>query len=204
MNLKTENGISYDIDPTPMTYDDKYYAKLESYIGNDTDIAITEFRITLTTKYAKYEHVLDVGCGTCRFMTAMSPYAYVSGYDVMPETIKRLKDARNYIDPFEHIPKGVNCITFWDSLEHIKYNKMLAMFANIAKNTYILISMPIYKDLTRISESKHYRPDEHLLYATNDGLLTLMANNGFNHIETLDGEILAGREDIYTYVFRKL
>ena len=122
----------------------------------------------------------------------------------MPESVKQLKDDRIYVDPFLNIPHDMDGVTFWDSLEHIEYNNMIGLLANIPKKTYTFISIPIMKSIATLEDSKHYRPDEHLFYTTYDGFFMLMEDNGFEFIETGRGEIEAGREDIWSFVFRKV
>ena len=55
-----------------------------------------------------------------------------------------------------------------------------------------------------IMESKHYRPREHLWYYSHRGLVNNMSDAGFDFITVDNYEIEAGREDIYSYVFKKV
>ena len=138
------------------------------------------------------------------FYRAIENDCFVYGFDVMPESIKFLKDNRIYIDPLENIPNDIDGVCFWDSLEHMEYKKMLKTLENIPKNAYTFISMPLFESLDNITESKHYRPNEHLFYASMEGFTKLMQDNGFEGIDILTGEIDAGRSDITTFVMRKL
>lgn len=199
----TKKGIAYQEkrDKT-IVYDEKYWDKLKGYENKPIDNEITLFRCNLVEKYCKYTNILDVGCGTGRFLKAYYDrvQCWMFGFDIMPETITWLRKNAMYVDPSKAVPNDIKGICFWDSLEHLaEPGEVLDKI----KQGYVFVSIPIFKDITKVRESKHYRPNEHFWYFTNEGLIYFFRSYGFKLLERLDGEIQAGRENIYTYVFTK-
>ena len=97
---------------------------------------------------------------------------------------------------------NVDGLCFWDSLEHIPNPS--ALLSRINSGQYVFISIPIFDDLAKVKQSKHYRPDEHYYYFTKDGMIKYMTDLNFKTLDISDFEISAGREGIYTFVFRKI
>ena len=135
---------------------------------------------------------MDIGIGSGAFLQRWNTY----GYDINPKAIEYLIDNKLYRHPF----KGGHGITFWDSLEHIHDPTMIIQGAK----EYIFVSMPIYDDSNHILRSKHFRKDEHCWYFTENGLIMFMQYYGFECIEVNDMETQIGREDIKTFVFKRL
>ena len=203
MKIAISKGYAYQEDrSSPVVYADEYYNKLLSYEDTDIEILITKHRVGLVEKYCKTTSVLDIGCGTGRFIKACAPLRVTMyGYDVMPKTVKMLKDKHIFIDPTIHIPDHIGAVCFWDSLEHMPDPGKV--IDNIPKDCYVFISIPIFGDLSAITKSKHYRPNEHFWYFTCGGLVGFMKDRGLDWVSTTDGEIQAGRDSIYSFVFRK-
>ena len=183
----------------PIQYTAKYYTKLKNYEDSEIEKKITAERVSIVDKYIGKNPLLDIGCGTGRFIAKRKGLSY--GYDVMKKTISELKKKKRYIDPYKDIPDIITAYTFWDSLEHIQVHR--ALFNKMFTNDIIFVSMPIFDNLDNIKLSKHYRPGEHFWYFTEDGLIQYMHNYRFICLEVSDNETKAGREDIKTFVFRK-
>jgi hypothetical protein len=73
----------------------------------------------------------------------------------------------------------------------------------LKKDIYLFVSIPIFYNLNKVKESKHYRPNEHYYYFTSFGLINYMNDMNFKILEIQDFEIQSGREDIKTFVFKK-
>jgi len=86
-------------------------------------------------------------------------------------------------------------------LEHLTSPDVL--LEKLPDGCTLFLSVPIFTDLSKVRESKHYRPGEHHYYFTHDGLITYMRMHGFRFIAMSDHEIEAGREDIAAAVFKK-
>jgi hypothetical protein len=160
---------------------------------SDTDIGerLNQARIELVNKYTD-GLVLDIGIGSGAFLQRLNTY----GFDINPKAIEYLIQNKLYRHPF----KGGHGITFWDSLEHIHDPTMIIQGAK----EYIFVSMPIYDDSNHILRSKHFRKDEHCWYFTMNGLIMFMQYYGFQCIEINNMETEIGREDIKTFVFKRL
>lgn len=136
--------------------------------------------------------MLDIGIGSGLFVETC-PNCY--GHDINESAIAWLIDKGKYRSPL----KGANSMTFWDSLEHI--HDPTVQLTGIKE--YAFISCPIYEDSDHILRSKHFRPDEHCWYWTDEGLKIFMWAFGFTCIERNQMETDIGREDIGTYVFKR-
>jgi hypothetical protein len=66
------------------------------------------------------------------------------------------------------------------------------------------VSCPIYENSEHILRSKHFRKDEHCWYWTEQGLITFMRHYGFEVVESNRMESDIGREDIGTFVFKRI
>lgn len=184
-------------------YDEAYMDKYRDYESSEIGQDINNFRAEITLNYQNGFGILDIGIGCGTFIEAF-PDGY--GYDVNPVAIKYLKENCNdfglrWVDVYEEDLSDFNVITFFDSLEHIEEPSNL--LNRIQANTNVIVSIPIFKDLEHILKSKHFRPDEHYHYFTEQGFISYMKKMGFTYKETLSGEIEAGREDILTFVFTK-
>jgi len=196
-----EHGIMYQKDMSlSVDYGKEYFEKYIRY--EDTPIArkLNFFRIKIAEKYS-FNSLLDVGIGSGEFIKNFNGNRNVFGYDINAYAISWLKERKIYINPYKSIPSCVDCITFFDSLEHMKNPGCL--LDRIKNDTYVIISIPIFKNLLNLKRSKHYRPNEHYYYFTLDGFVWYMEQKNFNFLEFCDCEIKAGREDIFTFVFIK-
>lgn len=183
-------GIGYyPVEDSP--YDEAYW---EKYIRmEDTDIGhqLNQARLEIVNRY-QWDSLIDIGIGSGAFIKEL-PNAY--GFDINPSAVTWLKSVNKYKEPCQ-----IDCLTFWDSLEHIHNPTELLEKAN----KFVFISTPIYDDKAHILRSKHFRPDEHCWYFTKDGLIRFMSNFGFYCIEYSNIETEIGREDIGSFVFKRI
>lgn len=192
-----KEGLMYQTDMTrSVDYGVDYYDKYIRYEATDIANKLNKGRTEITEKYCK--DILDIGVGSGEFIKSSKIKVY--GFDINPVAVRWLKEKGIFKDPYEEMP-AVGGLTFWDSLEHIPNPN--ALLSLMRSNQYAFISLPIFDDLQKVKESKHYRPDEHYYYFTKDGMIKYMTDSNFTLIRIDDFEIQAGREGIITFVFRK-
>lgn len=188
-----DHGIGYyPVKESP--YDEAYFDKYKSYEDSDVGRALNTARVALVDKYVAGEFVVDVGIGCGSFIKARGPKTY--GTDVNPAAIAWL-DQRGLR---QSLYQGVENATFWDSLEHIKD----ADKAINSVGSYVFVSIPIFYDRDHVLRSKHYRKDEHFWYFTDWGFVKWMNGLGFELLEQNSMESELGREDIGTFVFKRI
>jgi hypothetical protein len=186
-----ELGIGY-YPVTAMPYDAEYFARYQAMKYTEIGLKLNVARINLVNKYTQAD-VLDIGIGNGAFVESREN---TCGHDINPHAVEWLVNNKRYRHPF----RGASSLTFWDSLEHI-HNPTLIMQG---AREYVFVSCPIYKSLDHLLTSKHYRKDEHCHYWTHQGLLTFMDYFGFECVEHNSMESDLGREDIGTYVFKRI
>lgn len=151
---------------------------------------LTAFRAEFVARHWRGP-LLDVGIGCGQFVQSRP---LTSGYDVNPAGIAWLLDRGLFVDPYRTM---VQAAAFWDSLEHIANPAPL-----LARVTdFVFVSIPIFQDLAHVLRSKHYKPDEHFLYATDRGFRAFMDAHGWRCVDSDDTETTLGREDIRSYAF---
>lgn len=189
------HGVAYQRDMShPVHYNGEYFDKYSHYEGTPIADAINAGRIALVDKYVGPDAgVLDVGIGSGEFIKKR-PNTF--GYDINPKAIAWLKETMRWAEF-----ATFDAFTFWDVLEHVETPD--DYFRRIHPGAYLFTSLPIFDDLTRIRASKHYRPDEHLYYFTEDGFVDWMAKHRFKLLERADFETSAGREAILSFAFRR-
>lgn len=192
--LCEQAGVAWQADMTArVDYGPDYWAKCaandESAIADEINAA----RVALVARHFG-GRVCDIGIGSGAFVRARP---LTVGFDVNPEAIAWLKARGLFVTPRE----GFGAFTFWDVLEHVEtpaeYLELVPLHG------WVFVSVPIFRDLRAIRESRHYRPGEHLYYWTDEGFLGWMALHGFRVHEANDAETRAGRESIRSYAFKR-
>lgn len=199
-------GIAVQTDlktAAPVPYDKEYFEKYRQYEGSPIAVAINRGRVALVQKYCIDAAILDIGIGSGEFLRACDQVCNTRclGYDVNPHGIDLLLQQDRFVDPYQNLPSSLGGMTCWDSLEHL--TDPTALISCLHPGQYLFLSLPIFEDLRRIRESKHYRPNEHFYYFTDHGLVSWLEGCGFTLEERSSFEIAAGREDIYSYVFQR-
>jgi hypothetical protein len=174
---------------SPMSYEKDYWDKYVEYDATKMGERLTDFRVKFARKFWKGQ-IIDIGIGAGRFVQETN----CKGFDVNNSAIKWLKNNEFFSDPYK---QEVDCITCWDSLEHIAEPEKLI---NQVKK-WVFISIPIFQNGEQAIKSKHYRPGEHIWYFTERGLIQWMARLGFSLKSHSDEETKIGREEIKTYAF---
>jgi len=193
------DGFAIQKDNTKsIEYGENYFEKYVNYEGTPTSVLLNKNRVAITEKYCK-KHILDIGIGSGEFIKLSKLKVY--GFDINPLGIQWLKFNKLYVNPYDHLLPDIEGWTFWDSLEHFPDPQVILKL--IQPNHYVFISIPIFFDILKIKESKHYRPNEHYYYFTPSGLINYMKRSGFRFLEHNDAEIKAGRENIFTFAFQR-
>lgn len=192
-------GIAYQKDMTVgrVPYDAAYLAKCASYDGSPIAVAVNAGRCALLSRHL-YEgaSVIDIGAGSGAFVRDAAASGFnAKGFDIIPETAKRLRDAGVYADDVSQF----DAVTLWDSIEHMEAPELC--LRSVRAGAKLFVSVPVFDDLYKIRESKHYRPGEHLYYWTAQGFIDWMALYGFRLLEQSAHETDSGRDSIGAFAF---
>ena len=179
-------------------YDDEYFDEYVNREGTEIGERLNAFRVNLVNEYVT-GRVLDIGIGCGTFLRLRGNCV---GYDINSKAVKLLKEARLFCNPHETDFKSgvIEGVTFFDSLEHIRSPGKL--LSRIDKQ-FVFVSIPIFRDLNHLLGSKHLKRKEHFYYFTKGSFIVYMASFDFELLELRDDETKCGREDIYTFVFKK-
>lgn len=177
-------------------YDSAYFQKYVVMADTDMGRNLTSARKKLCELVLKeYSTVCDVGIGCGNFVESMSEYE-CKGFDVNTVAKEWLVERELYADPYS---EKFDWLTLWDVFEHIDDIHSILK----APRRGVIMSIPIYKDFTHCTNSKHLRPNEHIWYFTHNGLIGLMKKAGYDLVYTDNRETVLGREDIISYIFKK-
>lgn len=180
---------------TASPYDGAYWDKYRAMDRTPVGDKLTAARMALVQRYYKGSslNLIDIGIGGGRFVEDMD----CCGYDINPDAMLWLEARGRLVNPWH---QSVEAVTFWDSLEHIHDPRPL--LANV--RSWVFVSLPIFENYAHIKRSKHFRPDEHVWYFSQKGLTRFMGEAGFELVLSNSMEQSAGREDIGTFVFRRI
>lgn len=192
---KSELGF-YPVDET--WYDDGYFAAGKRNSKSPIANKLNRFRGAIVDKYT-LERVLDFGSGFGSFVFSRTN---TFGYDIGEKSIFILWKNTRYFDPFKmDLDKtGFTAVTFFDVFEHLKDPSEILKRIGIQ---VVIISLPIFRDKAHVLSSKHFKTKEHYWYFTKKSIVGYMNIQGFKMIECRTDEMQLGREDIYTYVFKR-
>lgn len=178
------------------TYDEGYWNQYMKLRNTDMGKALTKARCELTKKAgARPDNTLDIGIGNGQFVDEFG----CNGFDVNPYAVKWLKSIKKFSTP-EH-DYGYEWFTMWDVIEHIEPEE----FVKILKHNHkgIVLSTPIYKSFDDVITSKHFKPNEHILYFTTQGIIMYMEYYGYKCTEMSTIESQLGRHSIGSFIFEK-
>lgn len=198
--LCESRGVAYQADMTAgrVPYGDDYLAKVRAYEDTPTARAVNRGRVELLQRHlTPGASILDIGAGSGAFVREARAAGFdCMGFDVIPAAVEALGDL--YAD----VSSTFDAVTLWDSIEHME--EPAECLAEVRRDAAVFVSVPIFRDLRRIRDSKHYRPGEHLYYWTREGFIAWMATNGFWLLEESDHEVEAGRDSIGAFAFRRM
>ena len=194
-----KRGVAYQAVGGRVGYGADYFSKVQAYEGTPTAKAANAGRVAmLERQIAPGASVLDWGAGTGAFVKAAAASGFAAkGWDVNP--VARIKLTE--LGVVDGDPYRFDAVTMWDTIEHMEQPG--EVFKSIKKGGHFFASLPIFDDLKKIRESKHYRPGEHLHYWTDAGFVDWMALWGFRLLERSGHEVDVGRESIGAYAFRR-
>lgn len=196
LELCHAHGVAYQRDQSHLVpYDSVYFAKCAGYEDQDIAVKINAGRVRVVNSWlSQHASVCDIGIGSGEFIKKR-PHTF--GRDVNPAAISWLKANGLWASRFDEFAG----YTFWDVIEHVPTPE--DYFRDIRLHAFLFTSIPVFRDLAKIRDSKHYRPGEHLYYFTEQGFVDWMALHGFQMVEQLDFETRAGRESIATFAFKR-
>ena len=190
------DGVAYQRDMTVRAnYDEAYYDKCKSYEGQQIAERLNAGRVEFVKRWVGGNRVCDVGIGSGDFIKHR-PNTY--GLDVNPVAIEWLKRNDLWFESFAWF----SIYTFWDVIEHCPEPESYLRHVPIGGLAFF--SLPVFDDLTKVRESKHYRPGEHLYYWTAQGFVSWMAQHGFLMLEDSDFETRAGRDGIHSFAMKRI
>ncbi len=191
--LKWDDKEGYGHYPVHLNgqYGAAYFDKYAGYEETELGRKLNAFRVKLVSEFFPKAQLLDVGPGSCQFVKATNAL----GTDINPATIAELKRLGRYAEVIEE----VEVATFWDSLEHLPDPSTI--LSKVTRG--VVVTIPIFENGNRILSSKHFRPDEHFHYWTEDGFIRYMRRQGFKFVVSHDTEARLGREGVMTYVFSR-
>lgn len=188
-------GVGYY--PVELTgqYNQTYWDNYVKYKSSPIAETLMKARVDLVGRLYGNGPLVDIGIGSGHFLETRGGGTY--GYDVNPVGIRWLLDRDLWWDPYA---RDVDVVSCWDSLEHMARPEALIRCVK----SMIFLSIPIFIDPEHVLRSKHYKPSEHFWYYTRDGLMQWMKKYGFSMVEENRMETNLGREDIGTFVFKRI
>lgn len=193
-------GFTWDLEREmghyPVTlhpYDSDYFEKYVGYAETEMGRRITEERVGLVSRF-HHGFLLDVGIGSGAFIEARP---WTRGFDINPRAVAWLKDRDLWRDPADG---ELVAVSLWDVIEHIPEPRDL--LDRVSK--WVFCCLPIFDGPYHVLRSKHFRTDEHVHYWTLSGFIRYLGEAGFGCVWHGTPEIVLGREDIHTFVFRRV
>lgn len=201
---KCQHGMSihgFDATVYDSAYADEYVKRSSSDFGKDLlHIRVDAARGVLGTT-APISTLLDYGCGTGNFVTAMRKFvSRAYGYDVNTNYLKVWGDRKYLTTSLTRVPLPLDIVTFFDSLEHVKDVRGCLQYLN---PKYAIVALPLFTSLKRVKTSKHFKPREHLHYFTHQSITKLFHISGFTLTGADTVESRLGREGIFTFFFER-
>jgi hypothetical protein len=192
--LCLDRGVAYQREMDfPIKYDEDYIQHYRDLDGTEISERLNQGRIDFVAKHYSGQ-MLDVGIGSGEFIRKRGQ---CKGFDINQHALTWLLKENCYS---EHVER-FDAVSFWDVLEHVPDPN--SYLKQVKPGAYLFTSVPIFRNLRKIRESKHYKPNEHLYYFTHEGFVNWMALYGFRLLECSDFETQCGRESIMSYVFVK-
>lgn len=199
-----ELGLGYyECEGGSAVYDQAYFDRYADQADSNIGRRLMAERVKLVKRHvgdlALQEHwVLDVGIGSGAFLEACWAEGFKAiGFDVNPAGVEWLRRQSRFRDLYlgDH-----RVVCFWDALEHIREpDQALAHCAD-----WVFVAIPIFRDVAHVLASKHFRRDEHYWYFTRDGFRRFAEGQGFTVVDLVATETAIGREDVETFVLRRV
>ena len=183
-------GYGFHAPSAKFPYDEHYLEKKKARENTEVGRLLVQQRCKFVGRRGL--GVVDVGVGAGSFVKANE----CVGYDVNPEMVQWLRNHNCWHDIYT---AKIDTACFWDSLEHMLTPE--AALVNVTNEVFI--SIPIFASGEHALKSKHFRPNEHLWYFTEWGLIGWMKKQGFSLLERSCDEERYGREGVGSYRFTR-
>ena len=186
------------LDPreTEYEYGRDYFDEYEQRAKTEFSRVLHRHRYRWVTQFVGPDtKVCDFGCG---YGVNVVNHPNWLGWDVNPlcrELLGNKCDDRYW---------EYDAVCLFDVLEHL--SNPLEFVEKIKPGAHLFVVVPCYDSwgfLNLLPEWKHWKPGEHLLYASQLGLVGLLCNAGFEFVSSNCNEKALGRQDVMGFVFRK-
>lgn len=177
-------------------YGQEYFNKCAGYQNSEIANKLNIARDALVRRHYGDGLLVDVGIGSGEFVQHRPNTV---GTDINPVAIEWLKNNGKLADSSL---SRYYAFTFWDVIEHMPHPDDFMDCVPVGAKVFF--SIPIFHDLSRIRESKHYRPGEHLYYWTRSGFISWLLTQGFYLLEMNDAETQCGRDSIESFAFVRM
>lgn len=196
LTLLPQRGVAFQTDmKVTAKYDSEYWDKCAGYEDGEIARLLNRGRVAFVARHCgRGALICDVGIGSGDFIRHR---ANTLGIDVNPTAVRWLKDKGLWAYDLTVF----DGFTFWDVIEHVP--EPHSYLDCIDVGSYAFFSIPVFRDLVRIRDSRHYRPGEHLYYWTLEGFKSWMESYGFVLRELDMFESNAGRDSITSFAFRR-
>lgn len=179
-------------------YNGSYFEEFRKRAESDVGRRIYAFRKSFAETFANPGPILDFGCGYAAIVCEDESDRW-RGYDVMKPTIEKLGD-KYASDVWKF-----DTICMFDVLEHLA--DPVAFLSKARPGTRLIVTVPCWDrwdELERLADWKHFKPGEHLLYASARGLVGMLRSlAGYKLLDHNCFEDTFGREDSHTFVFER-
>ena len=180
-----------------MKYDRDYFELMKRQ-NSDTAMQINNARWVFVAEVAPLT-VLDYGSGL-NFLSQYGPIGVeVDSYDI------------GEIDGKPYPQTGIlhshyDLICLFDVLEHVDWENVpdWDMLAVLKCCDHAAVAVPILPPNAIMKTWKHYKPGEHLTYFTVDSLIAFFAERDFTCLLRYGMPECPPREDIHSFLFRKV
>jgi len=196
-------------------YNEDYAHLYVSYLSQDLGHKIVKHRVQelqkLTNLFGWESHrcsTLDFGCAT-GIVVREARELGLDAWGYEPHAVFFNSHHALHVAPWiainpESIVSTPFVVSFYDALEHLeRVDKWLQLFQPIR----IVVTLPVVP-LTMFSKDlpnwKHYKPDEHVWYFTDNGIHNFLAAHGYEVYEVEDFERKLGRLDALTVHARRI
>ncbi len=187
---RNDEGLIYQINPTPITYDHEYVAsRYDTYGELNGMMSHLRLGYIVGALGRRPESICDVGYGNGAFLKACRnaiPDRY--GFDVTDYPVPQgVRFTKNWLD------LEVDVLTFFDVLEHFEDPYVLRQCR--AENVVISLPWCHYESDEWFDRWKHRRPNEHLWHFDLHGMTNFARVCGFKLADFSDVEDIIRRPE---------
>lgn len=196
---KINKGCLLDESSISIKYDKDYLEKYKLYSQTDLGKKIHKFRRAYVECLAVDGDILDYGCGFGELVTQDTTNRW-RGTDINVLALARLGDKQVGLDQYSLFTN----ICLFDVFEH--FQNPYEFCRNVKPKARIFISLPLWphESFEKLIYWRHWKPQEHFLYANVSGFNELLKEQGFDLIDHNTFESSLGRLDIHTQCWEKI